>query len=227
MSKTLALALAGALATLAACAAEPENQANGTCKLSCSTPRVGSSTYKYKMLGPTGGLASMQCIANFNGNALAPAAGPVQVRFQVFEYQQKSFPSDDYGSGNQGPLPKSGEVPPDDSGDDPSPKGDRPYTWVEPVSGVGFEPVLYGDRDVSKTTGEFKTGNDSVSAFKYAGVVTPSSEWCSDSCGIVTYEFWPDCRQGGTTQVQAGVAIAGGASPEGNDGFFNFSFTNN
>lgn len=224
------LALAGVLTS--GCAAEPESQANGSCSLSCSQPRVGSAQYRVRAFMPVGETINVQCLADFNGQTLAPASGPVQVKFQVFELVPKSFPEEPASTGNQGPFPPNADGTEGDpapnfltgaslaggaamlqegsKGDNPEENGDQPYLREVPRGGVGFEPILYGGLSVAKTNDEFKTGPDSVSSFKFAGVVTSSSEWCSDSCGIITYEFWPDCRQGGSNAVTAGVAVAGG-----------------
>lgn len=213
MNKVLASAAAAALIGLMACAAEPESGANGTCSLSCSQPRVGSSTYKVRQLSqPT---SAQACLAQFTDKQLAPANGPVQVRYQIFEVEPKMFPTDPASDGNQGPLPPSGR-------DDDDEHGDRPYVEEEPRAGIGFEPVLSGLLDVGKTNDEFKSGADTVSSFKFAGVVTSSSEWCSDSCGVITYEFWPDCKQGDTHTIQAGIAVSGGVPADS----YSFTFSN-
>lgn len=224
----MTFALAGYLAS--GCAAEPESQANGSCSLSCSQPRVGSAAYKLRMLTPAA--VQLSCLAEFNGQTLAPASGPVQVKFQLYELVPKGFPEEPASTGNQGPFPPGGDntqgaenfagmglasgaaMLQEAKGDNPEENGDQPYVREVPRGGIGFEPMLYGSLSVAKTNDEFKTGPDSVSSFKFAGVVTSSSEWCSDSCGVITYEFWPDCRQGADTTVTAGVAVAGGALTE-------------
>ncbi len=213
MSKVLASAVAAFLLGLTACAAEPESGANGTCSLSCSQPRVGSSKYKVRLLSSP--ISSQVCLAQFNGQQLAPANGPVQVRYQIYEQAEKMFPTDPASDGNQGPLSPGEEDPDKDY-------GDRPYVSEQPKAGIGFEPILRGLLDVGKTNDEFKSGADTVSSFKFAGVVTSSSEWCSDSCGVVSYEFWPDCKQGDSHTIEAGIAVSGGVPA---DSYF-FTFSN-
>lgn len=216
MSKILVTLAGGALLGLLACAAEPESGSNGTCSLSCSQPRVGSSTFKFKPLTPAE--VNLSCVADFKGQTLAPANGPVQVRYQIYEEVPSSFPTDPASDGNQGPDAPGGGggggVTLTQDGGGAQGNGDRPYVSQEPRGGIGFEPFLYGLLSVKNSNEEFKSGPDSVSSFKYAGVVTSSSEWCSDSCGVVTYEFWPDCKQDATHEIQAGIAVSGGATSD-------------
>jgi hypothetical protein len=74
------------------------------------------------------------------------------------------------------------------------------------IGGVAFQPVVYGRMSAARTNDEHKDGANGATPWKFAGIVTPSSEWCSDSCGVMTYEFWPSCS--GET-VEAGVAVQG------------------
>ncbi len=209
--------LAGLTALLLhACAAEPESQ-SGSCALSCSQPKIGASTFKIKPLGNPS--VDMSCVSDFKDAAgapvnIAPLNGPVEVSFLIYEDTEGAFPTDPApstkpaggASGLQGGI---------------AAPGDAPLVSPEPRAGVAFEPALRGILDVGKTNAEFKKDATTVTSFKFAGVVTPSSEWCSDSCGVISYQFWPDCQKGGTNAVQAGVR-SGAATLEA---AYNFLFT--
>ena len=56
-----------------------------------------------------------------------------------------------------------------------------------PVGGVKFTPVIVGSLAATKTNPEFLGNN------QYSGVSTPSSEWCSDSCGIAQLQVFAQC----------------------------------
>ncbi len=190
---------------LAACSADPETPNSGSCKLSCSQPRVGSSDFIIEPLLPNLAL-TIPCDADFAGknSTILPSNGPVQVRFQVYEKV-----------GSFGTLPTTAAAGGDAAGGAAGGAVALQAPLVEriPRGGIGFEPWLYGGVAVDKTAEEFKIDDKTVTPFKFAGVVTPSSEWCSDSCGVMTYEVWPTCKQGDDITVQASVAVHGAKSP--------------
>ena len=78
-----------------------------------------------------------------------------------------------------------------------------------PISGVSIQPQVLGVMDDAATAAEFKAADGSIQPYRYAGIVTPSSEWCSDTCGIVTLEIQPLCVQNSTNEVR--VSIHSGA----------------
>ena len=177
-----------------ACSSATEVEQPGTCSLSCNVPKAGSVEMKIEPLLGTNEVA-LACSADFTNNKFVPVGGPIQVKYKI--YQEVEGPQVDdanKGGDNQGAQ-----------------NGGR--TTV-PVSGIGFEPVVYGSMAVEKTNEEHRPGGgNEVTPFKYAGIVTPKAEWCSDSCGVITYEVWPNCAQGKSNKITAGVA-AGAASIE-------------
>jgi hypothetical protein len=82
-----------------------------------------------------------------------------------------------------------------------------------PIGGVGFSPYALGLMATEMTTSEFLNDDGTVSNNQFAGIATPSSYWCSDSCGTMTYEVWPVCRKGRTNTVTARIAV-GNIIPE-------------
>ena len=204
---------------LSGCAAEPENPGAGSCSLNCAKPRVGGAEFLVQPLVPSGFESfNVFCSADFAGQkkSILPTNGPVQVKFQVLE-QLPPFgttvgaagsSSSSGGSSSGGSSSSSSS-----SAGTITPYG-TPLANTRPVSGVGFEPWIFGLVAAEMTAPEFQTsktadGKAQVSSFKYSSVVTPSAEWCSDSCGVMTYEFYPECISGKTNPIQAGVAVQG------------------
>lgn len=106
--------------------------------------------------------------------------GPVQVQFLVAEEIQD----------------------PTKAGADPTAGGGEP-----PVRGIPFisiEPVVTGA--VSPTT--FPEGKENDS--RYTGLRTAASNWCSDSCGVVTVELVPTCLTAGSVST-VNVQVHSGA----------------
>jgi hypothetical protein len=84
-----------------------------------------------------------------------------------------------------------------------------------PRANIGFDPVVVGMRSEQDTNPENATvttdasGVVTVTPYKFAGVVTPKSEWCTDSCGVASVEVWPVCVGGVTNTVS--ISIGSGA----------------
>ncbi|MBM4252075.1 MAG: hypothetical protein FJ146_08900 [Deltaproteobacteria bacterium] len=185
------------LVNLVACSAKPENAPSGSCSLSCSGARVAAAEFQLEALTPPA--FTLAC-----KNPGDPLTAPLTIRYRVSQrpttnFNQKRGENADAAAGGAGGAatiptePQVNAVP------------------TVPVGAVGFDPIVYGDMAFSKTAGEFKNANNEVNPVRYAGVVTPPSEWCSDSCGIMTYEIWPNCAEGSvTTGVQAGAVKSGG-----------------
>jgi hypothetical protein len=71
-----------------------------------------------------------------------------------------------------------------------------------PVGGISFLAETSGSIfaiDKSSTeNGKFDDTKKIFSPSQYAGIATPMSEWCSDECGILTIQVWPQCPPIGT-----------------------------
>ncbi len=81
-----------------------------------------------------------------------------------------------------------------------------------PVRNISIEPLIRGVMDEAATADEFKSGSTIV-PYRYAGVKTPSAEWCSDSCGVVSLEVQPVCIEGATNNVTVSIH-SGGLFPD-------------
>ena len=66
-------------------------------------------------------------------------------------------------------------------------------TVKRPVPNVSVQPLISGNFDATKTDSSLLDGNGDVVDYKYTGIVTPKDKWCSDSCGVVALEVWPNC----------------------------------
>ena len=209
---------------IVSCAAEPEQSSPGTCSLNCSKKRVGAVEYGARALLADKSL-DLKCSLQGGQNGIAPHNGPLQVRFLVYEkvssFTQLPESGTSSGGGNGGggngggtltPIFLEPEIQGGKNRGFQNPAGllqgggGAPLVDIIPKAGIGFEPLLSGSLSVANTNPEFKTSPTEVTPFKFAGVVTPSSEWCTDSCGVATYEFWPNCITGGQT-LRAGVVI--------------------
>jgi hypothetical protein len=192
------------------CAASPESASPGTCTLNCSKTRVGAVEYGVRRLFPDKRI-TLPCSLQGAQNGISPHNGPVQVRYLIYEnvppFTTLPEPAAAAGGGAAGGGAAGGGA----AGGGTAATGARmlqtgPLEAIVPKPGIGFEPVLFGSVSVEKTNAEFKSSPTEATPFKFAGVVTPSSEWCSDSCGVATFEFWPNCITGGQT-IQSGIFI--------------------
>ena len=57
---------------------------------------------------------------------------------------------------------------------------------IIPISGISFEPTVI--------SGSTTSNNPDDSSAKYRGILTPQSEWCTDSCGVGAVDVLPECR---------------------------------
>jgi hypothetical protein len=183
-----------AVLIVSGCAASGESEQPGTCTLSCGTPRVGAAEYFARSLSPGSEPGAFFCAANFNGAAAQNAQGPLTFRFQVFQQIADFPPLRNETANNNGPDAATG-------------------SRLIPKSGVAFEPVLVsGAVAGDKTNSEHLLADGTISPFKYAGVVTPKAEWCTDTCGVATFEIWPLCFQAATNKVTVSL-ISGPMKP--------------
>lgn len=79
-----------------------------------------------------------------------------------------------------------------------------------PVPFASVNPIVYGDLA--------PVGDPNPEA-NYQGILTPKSDWCSDSCGVVTMQLLPVCPP---TGVSAQVVVALGSGPLQSDQNFVF-----
>lgn len=221
-----------------ACAAQPENPSAGACSLSCSNPRVGGAEFAVVPLVSSGDESvTMFCTSDFSKGGVGPTNGPVTVRYKVVEtippFGAATAPaaSSSGSGGAAGGGASSGSASGSGSGSGSTATLPIPGSTLlnsRPVGGVGFTPWVYGLTATEKTADEFKLpqktadGRTQVSSFQYSGIITPSAEWCSDSCGVITYEFYPECISGKQNVIKAGVMVHGAQTAKS----YSFTFTN-
>ena len=198
------------LAVVLGCAATPEDKTSGRCILSCNNTRVGGAEFTVEALTTTP--LALKCEASFAaGESSHATPTPFQVRFRLVE----TIPP--IGTAAAAPA-AGGAAAPAAAGGAAAPAAgagattDTPLLSKRPVGGVGFEPDVKGLVSIENSAPEFHptpAETTKVSSAKYAGIVTPQAEWCSDTCGIITYEFWPKCISTGSNVISAGVAVEG------------------
>lgn len=210
---TLTACLAAVACLTTGCAADPDEY-SGSCTLSCSNPRVGSAQYTIEPMYPDAEEAiPINC---FTGDATAPHNGPIRVQYRIYEMRSRFGYPDSHApaAGGGGDTGAGFALQGEGGGGGGGTANPLQEPILSPImkAGIGFEPVLYGAMAVEKSNDEYKDGAG-ASPFRFAGIVTPSSEWCSDSCGVISYEFWPTCINEGTNLINAGVAVQGTKSP--------------
>ena len=77
-----------------------------------------------------------------------------------------------------------------------------------PKAGVAFVPMIIGGLSASSGAAEFAADPN------YGGVVTPRADWCTDSCGVATLTFVPQCPDLEATTTVNAMILSGGAAPE-------------
>ena len=190
------------LLVVSACSAVPEDKTTGRCTLSCNNTRVSGAEFVVEPLTVTP--LAMHCEANFGSSISAATPAPIQVRFRLVEVIPPFGTSVGAAPAAAGAAPGAPAAPTAAAS-----TTDTPLLTKRPVSGVGFEPELHGLVSIENSAAEFKPTPTSVSSAKFAGIVTPAAEWCSDTCGVITYEFWPKCINTNSNNISAGVAVQG------------------
>ena len=85
-----------------------------------------------------------------------------------------------------------------------------------PVGNIKFTPQILGVMDADFTDPENGKKVDSFQTDPsgYAGIRTPKSEWCTDSCGVATLKIRPVCVRGGVNEVTVDLKTGAGPNPE-------------
>lgn len=178
------------------CAGAIDAESPGLCELKCSDPVPMPAEAKIRLLLDNNTFAvSCQGVIVPDGKASAPALGPLTIPFIV----EKPFGPIDRKSNENGKF--GGGVTVGES---------------VPVGNIAFEPVLLsGVLAIEKTNVENGTAvgdNEAWDPYQYTGVVTPKSEWCTDSCGGGTMMFWPTCYANETNTSTVYVRAGGNAT---------------
>ncbi len=206
----LSSVLVAGVFALYGCSAQPEG--DGKPALSCGKPVMPDVNFVIERLH-NGADSTLTC-GSFRGDL----PGPELIQFRIYELVQpggnlpgSTGSSDDSGGSGGGEGSASGLQ----SG----------QAIKVPKAGIAFYPFL-GSHLVGsavRTAAEFQqdpsqcvAGQESpncvISPYQYLGIVTPSSEWCSDSTGVMSYEFWMSCN-GAAAEFEASV-VSGAIKPD-------------
>lgn len=203
------------VSTLYFCSAEPEADRPGSCKLDCGSAKIAGSEFKITPLTQVG---DVECGIVADG-AYSEVSKPVLTKFLVTAPRIKAVPK---------PIASS-----DDTGDDNVLPTDFEDTEA-PVGGVSFQPIVYGALSPGKTNAEnadVSAGSGDVDPLlnfvvtpaQFSGIVTPKSEWCSDTCGVMSLEIWPLCIGGDSSNNVRVFLMSGGASSGANGSSVEFN----
>lgn len=172
------------------CAGTSDPDVAGLCELKCEEGATYADT-SAKLIVLSGSTAEISCAGvNTEGKASASALGPVTIQFKV----ERKAPKLSTGGGDKPDKFSTGDT-----------VGD-----TIPIAGVAFEPIILSGQvwaPTSSLENGVLVGDDPVTQgfnpYKYTGIATPKSQWCTDSCGIGTVEIWPRCipGEGGTLSL--------------------------
>lgn len=171
---------------LLSCAADVDSY--GSCSLSCDNPRAAGSNMRLAPLFPVTELA-YTC-------SIAPGAGKIPDDMpRVFEFKISE----------KLPTAGSSDTKTETGTDDGATSTAFDYGVKEVEAGnIAFTPAIMTGLLADKAELSGLKGRD-----EYKGVVTPPSNWCSDSCGVMKLTVWPVCIEGETNTVTVGVSVQG------------------
>lgn len=162
----------------------------GLCSVSCSNAVFASPYAKIEPLDGTDDIEVM-CTAEFGGELMRPMPQAVTIRFKIYEPAPQ----------NNNPYDK-----------EKAPRSQH-QNFDEPRPGITFEPEILagildpgpsvdsGNVTVSESTDGSGSNGTEYFPSRWIGIATPSSQWCTDSCGTATIELWPMCVKGSENTV--------------------------
>ena len=168
------------------CSVSPK-ETPGLCTLTCGSASIAASDPSYKIAAKSSDM-NFLCSSSSAGQAL----NPTLIYFAVSKDIQAEDQSTD------------GDVA---DGSNETGEG----TYSQPVPYASIEPVINGimsDEDSDNPNSPVVDG--ARVPIRYKGVATPSSDWCSDSCGVVGLEVAFSCPPAGETSINT-VAVHSGA----------------
>lgn len=189
---------------LFACSAGDDAASPGLCELRCSGAKIAGNDARFRYMGglidPEQGIATkLDCSGVLlpSGKNGVEYLGPVTLQFMAESIRGLRY---------KNPFDTPSDVDARDSADDSEGK-----LW-SPLAGIAFEPIMLrglmaGDR--TSTENATVDANGQVSPYKYAGIVTPKSEWCTDTCGVATIEVWPICIADSSNSIQMVIHSGG------------------
>ena len=183
--KSLEISVYIALLFMCGCGVKPSNP--GLCSLNCSGAVIGGADASYVISLATPAPA-IQCPTGLT--QLTAFSGPISTQFVIWDKYK-----DSNGHDVQIPVPNIS---------------------FNPLVNGGLVPTQSNSENVTKypagqTLPDGTTHNiDMYYPYQYVGIVTPKSNWCSDSCGVMTVEIWPYCPVAGSTN-NVNVQVSTGA----------------
>lgn len=205
------------------CAGEPVADNPGVCSISCSEAKLagGRETTRIRLATESFSFTCLDGMFSSADQQVALFPYPVSVRF-IVESNTDGVPYKSPFVGTDTEEETQEDVPEDTGGTSTVETG-----WT-PVPNISFDVVQSGGglnpcgtdpengvpNDACDTeAGGLKTGVEfsqaSVNPPDYGGIVTPKSEWCSDTCGIMTINVWPVCYRGSVNPIALQVRSGG------------------
>ncbi len=182
-----------------ACSGEMDPDSPGLCALQCENSKIAGNETVFRVadldvgdsadgdVNPTQGTAFSQTVScagvDFGEDGVEEYVGPITVAFVAEKFRRLVY---------RNPFENNPQ------------ETTHPGEFRQPVRGLAFEPIVVsGLMSGARTDDENadKEAGNVVNPFKYAGIVTPKSEWCTDSCGVATVELWPLCVSGLTNNI--------------------------
>lgn len=188
MKRLLAILMAALSVTT--CSVSPE-ETPGLCSLSCGSAKITAADPNFKILSNTSDL-SYTCSASQANQALNPSL----IYFTIVQAIS--------------PLQNNG----DNAGGDGATEGSSGEAYNQPVPSASIEPIVNGLLSDEESDNVNSPLVDGVRVpIRYQGISTPSSDWCSDSCGVVGVEVAFRCPAVGesaenTVQIHSGALFS-------------------
>lgn len=194
----------GLAVSLVSCRGEVDKSEPGSCPLQCNNPTIAGAGYRIR---PIGKLQSISCIGNFTGSV--PLPGPDVFKFVVEAPRRVGA----YNPGGANQPPAAAGL---NEAELPLANTSLQDTYL-PVNNISIQPFVIGpvyeyatnDENATVKRDEATKTATEVTPYKFAGVVTPKSQWCSDGCGVITMEVHFECLAGASAGT--GVAIQSGS----------------
>lgn len=175
------------------CSAEPEKY--NQCTLSCGNAVLGATDFKVRAVIPK---ISVPCKASAKGGFYDET--PMTLKFYI---------GNDYAT-----TTKSATTAGTSTTETPTSNGVKPkMPDFTPISNLAFNPLIVGLLGITGSNTENGViSGDSFTPVEYRGIVTPKSEWCTDSCGYATLVVTPRCVSDSSNETIVSI-ISGGTKP--------------
>ena len=185
---------------LVSCAADPDSSLGGypgVCSLNCAGAKIASNDMRVRFLVKD---IKFTCGPPLTAGSLFPVSVPI--RF-IVEKPRGSSPAESLIRNSN--KPSTGDEAPD--------------VWT-PVGGISFYPLGYGEGK------PYSAKEQAAARGRWSGIITPSSNWCTDTCGVGSVEIVPACANytlgifsgGATAMLPVNIDVATTASSSSGTG---------